>query len=200
MKRDRQTEQEKEEESYTASAPGESVVLSAIRERMEEEQEEKRSWRRWLVGTGSLAAAVLLLFRVFFGLAVVEGSSMYPGYEDGDLVFYARQYGELERGDVVLADMQEGRTLIKRVIAVPGEELLIDPETGEVFIDGRELEEPYAVGDTWPGARQKNPQTLGEDEWFLMGDNREHSQDSRYYGTAGRGQIRGKVLWTLRRD
>lgn len=202
MKRDRQTEQEKEqekeEESYTAPVPGESVVLSAIRERMEEEQEEKRSWRRWLVGTGSLAAAVLLLFRVFFGLAVVEGSSMYPQYHEGDLVLFQRMFVSPARGDVVLVEAPDGRTLIKRVAGLPGEEVYIDGQTGTVYIDGEELSEEY--GPTEPEEYLSYPVRLGEGEYFVLGDNRGNSMDSRYYGPIGESQIRGEVRITLRMD
>ena len=155
----------------------ENPVEQAVSSRIEEIRTEKRGWKKWAAGTGAMACVLFLLSHVFFGLAVVEGSSMVPGYQD-----------------------QDGRTLIKRVIGLPGEEIYIEKESGGVYIDGDKLEEPYIQGQTSPGIGQENPLTLQEGEYFIMGDNRENSSDSRYYGPVKEGQIRGKVLWSLRKD
>lgn len=178
----------------------ESPVEQAVSSRIEEIRTEKRGWKKWAAGTGAMACVLFLLSHVFFELAVVEGSSMVPGYQDQDLTLYGKVRGELKRGDVVLARIQDGRTLIKRVIGLPGEEIYIEKESGGVYIDGDKLEEPYIQGQTSPGIGQENPLTLQEGEYFIMGDNRENSSDSRYYGPVKEGQIRGKALWSLRKD
>ena len=68
----------------------------------------------------------------------------------------------------MLARIQDGRTLIKRVIGLPGEEIYIEKESGGVYIDGDKLEEPYIQGQTSPGIGQENPLTLQEWEYFIM--------------------------------
>lgn len=175
---------------------GESPVERALIERREETAFYRRSLKREGVVLLLFLVGMLLLNRVLFGLARVDGSSMYPEYHDRDLVLYLRMSGEPKRNDVVLVDMEDGRTLIKRVIGLPGEEVYIDDSTRTVFIDGRELEEEY--GPTDPERVLSYPVKLGEGEYFVLGDNRNASMDSRYCGAVTRGQIRGKALITLR--
>ena len=175
-------------------------VQQAIRTRLENERKDKKDQKRWLIGTALLLLFIFLLFRVFFGMAVVEGSSMVPNYQDSDLVLFARIHGALKRGDVVLARVDDGRVLIKRVVGLPGEEVYIDERTGIVVIDGEEQAEEYAQGVTRRSAIQEYPITLGEDEYFLMGDNRENSMDSRDYGPISLADIEGKVLAILRKN
>lgn len=177
-----------------------SLVEEALRLRIKETKAERRDFRKWAAGTALLLALVFLLTRVWFGLAVVEGSSMNPGYQDQDLILYTKIEKGLKRGDVVLAEAPDGRILIKRVIGLPREELSIEGEKGNVSINGEQLEEPYVKGQTIPGLYQENPLTLEEGEYFLMGDNRENSKDSRYYGPIEEERIQGKVLWSLRKD
>ena len=66
----------------------ESPVEQAVSSRIEEIRTEKRGWKKWAAGTGAMACVLFLLSHVFFGLAVVEGSSMVPGYQDQDLTLY----------------------------------------------------------------------------------------------------------------
>lgn len=167
-------------------------VERAIQSRIEELRTEKRAWRKWVAGTSVLVAVVFLMSHVFFGMAVVEGNSMNPSFVDGELTVYMRIPGEIRRGDVVLVGISDDRTLIKRVIALPGEELYIGDDG--VYIDGIRLEETHAAGITEPEAGQENPCVLGEGEYFVMGDNREDSLDSRHYGSIRREQIKGKVI------
>ena len=126
---------------------------------------------------------------------------MAPNYQESDLVLYTRIHGELERGDVVLAEADDGRILLlKRVAGLPGEEVYIDERTGSVMIDGKEQTEEYANGVTRRTVIQEYPITLGEEEYFLLGDNRENSMDSREYGPVSSDQIGGKVLAVFRKN
>lgn len=174
----------------------ESLVGKAVGERLEETVYRKKSLKRQVVGIVLILAVAVLFTRVLFGLALVEGSSMYPEYHDGDLVVYSRIAGNPERDDVILVKVDDSRILIKRVIGLPGEEVYIDGGTGSVFINGNKLEEEYGATD--PEEYLSYPVTLGEDEYFVLGDNRGNSLDSRYYGPVMDDRIRGEVLMTFR--
>lgn len=174
----------------------ESPVGRALETRLEESVFRRRSLKRQTAGILLFFVIILLLTRVLFGLARVEGCSMYPEYHEGDLIIYSRVTGDIERNDVVLVEMPDGRTLIKRVIGMPGEEVYIDSQTGTVFIDGVELEEEY--GPTEPEGYLSYPAALGEGEYFVLGDNRGDSMDSRYYGPVKEEWIRGKVWMIFR--
>lgn len=178
----------------------EKNVQEVIRTRLENERRDRNDRKRWIIGTGLLLLLIFLLFRVFLGIAVVEGSSMISSYQDSDLVLFTRIYSALERGDVVLARSDDGRVLIKRVIGLPGEEVYIDERTGVIMVDGEELIEEYAQGVTQRGVIDEYPITLGEEEFFLMGDSREASMDSRDFGSVSSDDIGGEVLAILRKN
>jgi signal peptidase I len=88
----------------------------------------------------------------------------------------------------------EEMIIIKRVIGLPGERVRI--ENGHVYINDRQLEEPYLPESvrTYPHNPDYANVLLGEDEYYLLGDNRENSQDSRDIGAVSRGDIEGKLL------
>lgn len=174
-------------------------VRQAVRTRLEEEKKDKRDRRRWVLGTVALLLLIFLLTRVFFGVAVVGGSSMSPNYMDSDLVLFTRLHGMLERGDVVLVRSDDSKVLIKRVVGLPGEEVYIDQRTGAVIIDGEELKEEYTEAITRRSSIQEYPIILGEDEYFVLGDNRENSTDSRDFGPVSSTQIKGEILVILRK-
>lgn len=136
---------------------------------------------------------VFLLFHLLIGFSFIRGDSMKPTLCNGEVAVYTRIPLEYKRGDVVSIKIPSGEYYVKRVIAVEGE--TIDMESGNVYIDGILLEEPYTVGKTY---EQKGivrfPYTLREGQIFVMGDNREASMDSRSFGVVGTAQIKGK-LW-----
>jgi signal peptidase I len=134
---------------------------------------------------------------VVFGVQPVrmEGQSMRPNINDGDKLFMLKHIGELRRGDIVLFLFPEDQTksYIKRIVGLPGE--TVEFEEGKVFINGRQIEEPYldpkfASQDSMP-----SPVTIAADNYFMLGDNRKHSSDSRFWGTVPRKLIYGKFWW-----
>ena len=130
-----------------------------------------------------LAALLLAGGSMFFVRAsLVRGSSMEPTLLDGDciLVWMAGGQGP-ERGDLVAirARDKEGKHLIKRVIAKGGDTVQIDFEGGLVFVNGQRLEEPYLAETTHLEGDVQFPVTVPPDCFFVLGDNRNHSQDSR---------------------
>ncbi len=119
---------------------------------------------------------------------VVQGESMVPTLS-GDEVMLLKKYDtDYKRFDIVVVNKSvEGDNLIKRVIALPGE--TIRCRNNSVYINGKKLDDVYAYGDT--GSFQEI--TLGDDEYFLMGDNREISLDSRSLGVIKKYEIEGTV-------
>ena len=132
----------------------------------------------------------------------VQGSSMVPTLTNGDELFVekvSRYFGDIRRGDIITIDtkgldLSDPTRVIKRVIALPGETLEI--REGRVFVNGAELEEAYLPDGTVNEVH--NPQfakvTLGENEFFCMGDNRMGSKDCRNFGPAPLKNVLGKVL------
>ena len=164
-----------------------------------------RAFFDWVVVVG-VALLVAVLVRTFL-LAhfVVEGSSMHSTLREGDRVFVNKMSYRLHdpnRGDVVVLHEITGanqRDLIKRVIALPGEEIEMDNCT--VRIDGQLLQEPYLDPTVvTPGNCGKNfdPLRVPEDHVFVMGDNRPGSQDSRDLGFIPYDDLVGRafvVFW-----
>ena len=98
---------------------------------------------------------------------------------------------------MVVFEREDGKSNIKRVIGLPGEEVQI--RDGFVYIDGEKLEAERGLNTAVLPGLAENPVTLGEDEYFLLGDNREGSEDSRFVniGNVKRDQIQGKVWLRL---
>lgn len=120
---------------------------------------------------------------------------------------------DVERGDVIVFRFPEQPEVdfVKRVIGLPGETIFIHDK--KIYIDGRPLDEPYAVFDDpqvypsgsflpepWRSRDQFGPFDIPEGQYFAMGDNRDHSHDSRYWGTVPRTLIKGRafmVYWSF---
>jgi signal peptidase I len=138
---------------------------------------------------GLLVVAYILLFH----LSVVRGASMNPGIHDGDRILVEHLpfvFGGVRRGDIVVLRCPVDPTLdyIKRVIGLPGDEVRI--ENGSVFVNGTVLDEPYVDR---PDRRSKLLERVAPDHYFVLGDNREHSSDSREFGQVSRQLLRGRV-------
>lgn len=108
------------------------------------------------------------------------------------------RFNEPDRGEIVIInDPDLPERLIKRVVGLPGETIHI--ANGEVWIDGTRLEEPYVKGKTYPSTLSM-PYTIPEDHVFVMGDNREHSMDSRSMGAIPLAHVEGTTafrVWPL---
>lgn len=136
----------------------------------------------------ALAVVLFFIFRTFvFSPARVYGDSMNPTLQDGN-VLWVQKYdtSAVKRFDIVVA-MVNNKPYIKRVIGLPGETVLI--ADNQVYIDGASLDENYGVGKTV--ANENTAVVLQSDEIFLLGDNREISEDSRYFGAVKLEQIKG---------
>ena len=127
---------------------------------------------------------------------LVEGDSMQPGLASGQHLLVDRlayRFRPPARGDVVvLRDPgQPGLHCIKRIIGLPGEHIRM--ELGWVFIDGHALEEPYSGGEVLSATPLPNQWLLDHGEYFVLGDRRQDSRDSRSFGPVQWSDIIGKA-------
>ena len=133
----------------------------------------------------------ILKFVIFFPR--VTGSSMADTYHDGEVVACVRPlfYGTLKRGDVVIVESDRGQ-LIKRIIALPGETVQI--KDGAIFVNGEALSEEFEAAPIEDAGIASEEITLEEGEFFVLGDNRNHSVDSRIIGLFESRYITGKMI------
>lgn len=135
---------------------------------------------------------------------VVNGESMYDTLNDGDNLWvdkFSYHFKDPQRFDIVVFPMYDGEEyFIKRIIGMPGETVRIDHQ-GNIYINGELLEEDYGYETIEPGmvGRAFEGVTLGDDEYFVMGDNRNESEDSRFdiVGNVKREDLMGKAVFRL---
>ena len=167
----------------------------------------RASLLRLAVSAAATVACTLVLFGLLFGVAIVHGDSMNPAFRNSDLALFSRlgRSGGYGAGDVVILRTQAKglqteamglRKYVKRVVGTPGD--LVDIGPYGVSVNGEPLAEPYAAGVTAPKDSVQFPLRLGEGEYFVLGDNRENSSDSRSFGAVTVKNIDGRVLAVLR--
>jgi signal peptidase I len=159
------------------------------------------SWIRDLFISVILAVLVILFL---YQPVKVEGTSMMPALVDQERIFinkfvYRFGIGNIERGDMVVFwfPMDPTKSYIKRVIGVPGDTIEVDD--GTVVVNGQRLEETY-VTEEFRDRQSMSAFKVQPDEYFVLGDHRSSSNDSRSWGTVPRRYIYGKavfVYWPL---
>ncbi len=159
------------------------------------------SWMRDLA-LSVLIAVVLIVF--IYQPVKVEGTSMMPALRDQERIFinkftYRFGIGNIQRGDTVVFwfPMDISKSYIKRVIGLPGDVVEID--RGVVIVNGKPLAEDY-VPEEYRDYQSLPPQRIGPDRYFVLGDHRSSSNDSRAWGNVPRLDIYGKavfVYWPL---
>ncbi len=147
-------------------------------------EKEGRDLYEWVQALVCSVLTVVLVFTFGIRLIGVDGHSMVPTLQDGDrlLVTTSLLSGGYEYGDIVIiqkGSFAGGEPIVKRVIATGGQTVDIDFETGAVYVDGTLLEEDYINELTFVEEGTEFPLTVPEGSIFVMGDNRNHSSDSR---------------------
>ena len=153
-------------------------------------------WWKYLLIDAALGVCIALILRRFVCvLCYVKGRSMMDTLSGGEIVFARRRrkHAPLNRFDVVLCRYPGRKGLfIKRVIGLPGDLLEIDQ--GTVLIDRQSLDEPYLDPDKSRYKRSRPLRRLGRQDFYVMGDHRDRSNDSRSVGPLRRKAIRGRAL------
>ncbi len=177
----------------SAAPPAEPAPLARfpLQERAAPERSEQAVRR--LLAVLKVGAVLLVLYGLVFNFSVVRGSSMSPGIHDGDRILvnhltYLLQ--PVQRGDIVVLryPLNPALDYIKRVIGLPGD--LVRIHDGYVSVNGEVLVEPYI---SEPDPRGDTLVRVEPEHYFVMGDNRPHSSDSREFGLVPRENLVGKV-------
>ncbi|MDF2556748.1 MAG: lepB [Bacillales bacterium] len=168
--------------------------------------------RDWIIALGVAIIAALLIRTFLFAPVLVDGQSMMPTLHDQNRMIVNKIgyiVGEPKRGDIVVFHATQDRDYIKRVIGLPGD--TIEYKDDVLFINGKEVKEPYldkyksqidegTLTDNFSLEALHGMKKIPKGEYWLMGDNRRFSQDSRHLGPIKRDKILGKtslVFWPL---
>ena len=152
------------------------------------------SWMRDLA-LSVLIAIVLIVF--IYQPVKVEGTSMMPALRDQERIFinkFIYRFEPIERGDVIVFwyPLDRSKSFIKRVVALPGE--MIEIRAGNVYVNGRELPDQYVPAGYLDGSNYA-ARRIPPGEYFVMGDHRDSSNDSRVFGSVPRQYIYGKAVF-----
>ena len=150
-------------------------------------------------------AIFLFLYLLVLQPHKIKGASMEPNFPNGEYLLTDKvtyRFGEPKRGDVIVfkAPTGDGDEFIKRIIGLPGDTVSV--RNGAVYVNGKELNEDYIpeTSPTYGGSFLQENETFSvqEDSYFVLGDNRTHSSDSRAFGTITKDKITGRawiVYW-----
>ena len=202
----KETVESAEAEENKSEAEAESTVAAAP---SADVQRKKKSVMKeilsWVLTLGSAVVIALLIRTFLFEPIRVDGESMCDTLQNNEIMFVTKPeylFGEPQRGDVVICKYP-GRTenFVKRLMAVPGD--TIEVRENVVYVNGEKLDETYLTPSRNKNGFTMAAMTLTDDQYFVMGDNRDNSHDSRnYYGwdkpaTLTRSQIVGHVRFVV---
>lgn len=161
-------------------------------EREADREAAKKGWIKLLLIF--LFTAVLALCKIYLiDFADVSGQSMYPTFHSGDTCLELKSNYTIDRFDVIVVKT-ESKRLIKRVIGMPND--IVQIIDGKVLINGESLQDDLDIRIEKAGCAAE-PITLAENEYFVIGDNRNDSLDSRDYGAFQKSEVCGKIVIRL---
>lgn len=147
----------------------------------------------------ALLLVIIIRFYVFIPLKV-EGDSMSPTLAQGNYLLY-ETFSDIDRFDIIIFSNEEGQTLIKRVIGLPGDSISYSED--QLYLNGKPVEEPFLGTEKQQGMdvftsdfdllSLTGVETVPEDSYFVLGDNRVRSRDSRIFGFVLQADIAGKA-------
>ena len=209
------------EQSEAADSEKNTEQSEAIAELSDEEESGRKKKKKEKTGKDGKPKEVnivrdLLSLIIYIGIVIVicflivtyvgrrtlvHGSSMDPTLQDGDSVWVnmlAYRFSDPERYDIIVFPYSDDVNYIKRIIGLPGETIQIN-SNGDILINGKILQEPKQFARMVTSGVAIEPITLGPDEYFVLGDNRVNSKDSRYpeVGNIKRERIIGKAVFRL---
>ena len=163
------------------------------RKRIRRESYYRKSLQSTVAVLVVVAAVAVLVATLFLPILQISGDSMTPTLENNDIVILLKTK-DFQRGDLIGFYFQ-GKILLKRVIALPGEEVAIDGD-GNVYVNGELLEEPYATDKGIGDCDLEFPYKVSGTSYFVLGDQRSNSVDSRSsaIGSVSMEDIIGKVF------
>jgi signal peptidase I len=155
---------------------------------------ESRYWLRDVLLTSLLA---FIAFLVFYQPVQVEGTSMLPLLKNHERIVVnkiAYHVESIQRGDIIVFryPLDPAESFIKRVVGLPGDWVSI--KDGRVYVNGRRLSEPYVL-PAYLGEETCSPVHVARDHYYVLGDHRDFSNDSREWGTVARKYIYGKAVF-----
>ena len=183
------------------TSPGEPPAAERNTSRSPTWNVEIHRWfRDLLISLGIAGVVILFLYQP----VKVEGTSMMPRLEDQERIFinkFIYRFEPIERGDVVVFRFPRmpARSYIKRVVGLPGETVRV--VAGQVFVNGRRLTESYVLAH-YRDQQSHGPVVVPPGEFYVLGDHRNSSNDSRMWGTVPRSYVYGKAVlayWPLQR-
>ena len=174
--------------------PNSEISTTVAPEPTQPLRRELRSWGRDLVIALSLAVVIIIFF---YQPVKVEGTSMTPLISDQERIFinkFVYRFEPIERGDVVVFwyPLDRSKSFIKRVVGLP--EDMVEIRDGQVYLNGKLLPEPYVPPES-ADFGSLSPTRIPKGEYFVMGDHRTSSNDSRIFGPVPRKFIYGKAVF-----
>lgn len=154
----------------------------------------------WVVDIAVALAFAWFCLHSFGTQVVVSGQSMVPLLSSGDVVLVNRlvyDFGKPNRMDVVVFEREDNKANVKRVIGIPGD--VVQIRDGILYVNDERVDQTDGLDQVSLAGLAENPVELGDKEYFLLGDNRDSSEDSRFanVGNVKEGQIMGKVWLRL---
>lgn len=174
-------------------------ILTHDEKAQAEEMQLRSAVYEWVESAVFALICVTVIFSFFFRVIGVSGNSMLNTLHNGDRLLMVNAFYEPNYGDIIIVRRDHEEPIVKRIIAMAGDTISIDPNQHVVYLNGKLLDEPYLDFPTPPLYNFTGPYTVPEGTVFVMGDNRPDSHDSRAddIGAVKLDHIMGKAVFRI---